>query len=167
VCFFRSPVCHFTLELLRRNTEKEKQNLQNDRERRNNILRTHETELHKLQLQETELRSKVREKEALQKSVEAMQQEMTSLNSQSKVIIQYSLPIHELIAIRTWMPKLQKTRDLLAYLIESIRQPRPNSITSCLRRNKQHRNSVEVLINSRAPISMSNGECLAPRKWFP
>ncbi|KAN0123479.1 P-loop containing nucleoside triphosphate hydrolase protein [Russula decolorans] len=67
-----------------RNTEKEKQNLQNDRERRNNILRTHEDELHKFQLQETDLRSKVREKEALQKSVEAMQQEMTSLSSQLK-----------------------------------------------------------------------------------
>lgn len=67
-----------------RNTEKEKQNLQNDRERRNNILRTHEDELHKLQLQETDLRSKVREKEALQRSIEAMQQEMKSLSSQLK-----------------------------------------------------------------------------------
>ncbi|KAF8476550.1 P-loop containing nucleoside triphosphate hydrolase protein [Russula ochroleuca] len=67
-----------------RNTEKEKQNLQNDRERRNNIIRTHETELHQLQLQETDLRSKVREKEALQRSVEAMQLEMTSLTNQLK-----------------------------------------------------------------------------------
>lgn len=69
----------------RRNTEKEKQNLQNDRERRNNILRAHETELHQLQLRETDLRSKVREKEALQRSVEAMQLEMATLTSQLKV----------------------------------------------------------------------------------
>ncbi|KAH9986706.1 hypothetical protein BJV77DRAFT_52857 [Russula vinacea] len=67
-----------------RNNEKEKQNLQNDRERRNNIIRTHETDLHQLQLQETDLRSKVREKEALQRSVEAMQLEMTSLTNQLK-----------------------------------------------------------------------------------
>jgi DNA repair protein RAD50 len=71
----------------RRNTEKEKQNLQNDRERRNNIIRTHETDLHQLQLQETDLRGKVREKEALQRSVEAMQLEMTSLANQLKVLI--------------------------------------------------------------------------------
>ena len=71
----------------RRNTEKEKQNLQNDRERRNNIIRTHETDLHQLQLQETDLRGKVREKEALQRSVEAMQLEMTSLANQLKVPI--------------------------------------------------------------------------------
>jgi DNA repair protein RAD50 len=71
----------------RRNTEKEKQNLQNDRERRNNIIRTHETDLHQLQLQETDLRSKVREKEALQRSVEAMQLEMTSLTNQLKVLM--------------------------------------------------------------------------------
>ncbi|KAI0304359.1 hypothetical protein B0F90DRAFT_1666864 [Multifurca ochricompacta] len=58
-----------------RNTEKEKQNLQNDRERRNNILRAHETELHQLQLRETDLRSQVREREALREGVEAMQLE--------------------------------------------------------------------------------------------
>lgn len=75
------------MNYFRRNTEKEKQNLQNERERRNNILRTHETELHQLQLQETELRSKVREKEALQRSIEAMQLEMTSLSNQLKVLI--------------------------------------------------------------------------------
>ncbi|KAH9042066.1 hypothetical protein EDB85DRAFT_2071691 [Lactarius pseudohatsudake] len=55
-----------------RNTEKERQNLQSDRERRNTILRAHETELHQLQLRETDLRSQVREKESLKKSVEAM-----------------------------------------------------------------------------------------------
>jgi hypothetical protein len=148
----------------RRNTEKEKQNLQNDRERRNNILRAHETELHKLQLQETELRSKVREKEALQKSVEAMKQEVASLNTQSKVMIQCSPFIHELIAIRTWINKLQKARDLLTYLIESIRPPRPNSIPSSLKRNKRPRNLVEMPINSRVLTSTSNGECLASRK---
>jgi len=69
----------------RRNTEKERQNLQNDRERRNNSLRTHETELHELRLKETELRSEVREKEALQQSIEAMKVETTSLTSQLKV----------------------------------------------------------------------------------
>ena len=74
------------MNYLRRNTEKEKQNIQNDRERRNNILRTHETELHQLQLRETDLRSKVREKEALQKSVEAMQLETAALTSQLKVM---------------------------------------------------------------------------------
>ncbi|KAI9509211.1 P-loop containing nucleoside triphosphate hydrolase protein [Russula earlei] len=67
-----------------RNTEKEKQNVQNDRERRSNVLRANETELHQLQLQETDLRSKVREKEAHQKSVEAMQLEMASLTNQMK-----------------------------------------------------------------------------------
>jgi DNA repair protein RAD50 len=81
------PVAISLMTFCRRNTEKEKQNLQNDRERRNNILRTHGDELHKLQLQETDLRSKVKEKEALQRSVEAMQQEMTSLSSQLKVLI--------------------------------------------------------------------------------
>ena len=70
----------------RRNAEKEKQNVQNDRERRSNILRTHETDLHQLQLQETDLRSKVREKEALQNSVEAMQLEVSSLTNQLKVM---------------------------------------------------------------------------------
>ena len=50
-------------------------------------MRTHETELHQLQMQETDLRSKVREKEALQRSVEAMQLEMTSLANQLKVLI--------------------------------------------------------------------------------
>ena len=75
------------MNYLRLNSEKEKQNLQNDRERRNNIIRTHETDLHQLQLQETDLRSKVREKEALQRSVEAMQLEMTSLTNQLKVLI--------------------------------------------------------------------------------
>lgn len=90
---------------LRRNTEKEKQNLQNDRERRNNILRTHETELHQLQLQETDVRSKVREKEALQKSVEAMQLEMGSLNNQLKVMI-CAFPLNmRLTVIRNWMSK--------------------------------------------------------------
>jgi DNA repair protein RAD50 len=81
------PVAVPLMVFCRRSTEKEKQNLQNDRERRNNILRTHEDELHKFQLQETDLRSKVREKEALQRSAEAMQQEMTSLSSQLKVLI--------------------------------------------------------------------------------
>jgi uncharacterized protein YlxW (UPF0749 family) len=94
--------CSFTHDLLRRNTEKEKQNLQNDRERRNNIIRTHETELHQLQLQETDLRSKVREKEALQRSVEAMQLEMTSLTNQLKVLIQRFCPTTRLIVIRNW-----------------------------------------------------------------
>ena len=89
----------------RRNTEKEKQNLQNERERRNNILRTHETELHQLQLQETELRSKVREKEALQRSIEAMQLEMTSLSNQLKVLIYRFLHTTRLIVIRNWMFK--------------------------------------------------------------
>lgn len=49
-------------------------------------MRANETELHQLQLQETDLRSKVREKETLQKSVEAMQLETTSLTGQLKVI---------------------------------------------------------------------------------
>jgi chromosome segregation ATPase len=148
----------------RRSTEKERQNLQNDRERRNNVLRAHETELHKLQLQETELRSKVREKEALQKSVEAMKQEVASLNTQSKVMIQCSPLTHELIVIRTWINKLQKARDLSTYLIESIRLLRPNSIPSSLKRNKRPRNSAEMLIYSRVPTSISNGECLASRE---
>jgi len=90
------PVAVPLMTFCRRNTEKEKQNLQNDRERRNNILRTHEDELHKLQLQETDLRNKVREKEALQKSVEAMQQEMTSLSSQLKVLISNLLSHNEI-----------------------------------------------------------------------
>lgn len=84
---FIHACCCSTHDLCRRNTEKEKQNLQNERERRNNILRTHGDELHKLQLQETDLRSKVREKEALQRSVEAMRQEMSSLSSQLKVLM--------------------------------------------------------------------------------
>ncbi|KAH9969662.1 P-loop containing nucleoside triphosphate hydrolase protein [Russula dissimulans] len=67
-----------------RNAEKERQNVQNDRERRSNIVRTHETELNRLQLQETDLRSKVREKEALQDSVAAMQLEVSSLTNQLK-----------------------------------------------------------------------------------
>ncbi|KAH8998513.1 hypothetical protein EDB92DRAFT_1835583 [Lactarius akahatsu] len=67
-----------------RNTEKERQNLQSDRERRNTILRAHETELHQLQLRETDLRSQVREKESLKKSVEAMHLEVTSTTSQLK-----------------------------------------------------------------------------------
>ncbi|KAH9179304.1 P-loop containing nucleoside triphosphate hydrolase protein [Lactarius sanguifluus] len=46
---------HLSAEL--RNTEKERQNLQSDRDRRNTILRAHETELHQLQLRETDLRS--------------------------------------------------------------------------------------------------------------
>jgi len=77
--------CHFTDKGSRRNTEKERQNLQSDRERRNTILRAHETELHQLQLRETDLRSQVREKESLKKGVEAMHLEMTSVASQLKV----------------------------------------------------------------------------------
>jgi DNA repair protein RAD50 len=94
------------MSLWRRNTEKEKQNLQNDRERRNNILRAHETELHQLQLRETDLRSKLREKEALQKSVEAMQLEVASLTSQLKVTMSsFILPVMGLIAVRNWIFK--------------------------------------------------------------
>lgn len=69
----------------RRNTEKERQNLQSDRERRNTILRAHETELHQLQLRETDLRSQVREKDSLKQGVEAMNVEMKSVTSQLKV----------------------------------------------------------------------------------
>jgi hypothetical protein len=93
-----------------------------------------------------------------------MKQEVASLNTQSKVMIQCSPFIHELIAIRTWINKLQKARDLLTYLIESIRPPRPNSIPSSLKRNKRPRNLVEMPINSRVLTSTSNGECLASRK---
>jgi hypothetical protein len=78
-------VAIFTDKSSRRNTEKERQNLQSDRERRNTILRTHETELHQLQLRETDLRSQVREKETLKQGVEAMHLEMKSVTSQLKV----------------------------------------------------------------------------------
>ncbi|KAI0269907.1 hypothetical protein BC834DRAFT_819813 [Gloeopeniophorella convolvens] len=67
-----------------RSTDKEKQNLQNDRERRNSVLRTQEAELHDLELRESNLQSRVRERATLRGSIEAMQQEMTSLTSQLK-----------------------------------------------------------------------------------
>ena len=79
-------ICRFfTDQGPRRNTEKERQNLQSDRERRNTFLRAHETELHQLQLRENDLRSQVREKESLKQGVEAMRLEMNSVTSQLKV----------------------------------------------------------------------------------
>ncbi|KAI0057825.1 hypothetical protein BV25DRAFT_1994717 [Artomyces pyxidatus] len=72
------------LSLELRATEKEKQNVTSDRERKINILRGHQNDLHKLQLHESELRNQVREKEALQKSIEEKQQEIVSLTSRIK-----------------------------------------------------------------------------------
>jgi hypothetical protein len=158
-------LCYFTDQGPRRNTEKERQNLQSDRERRNTILRAHETELHQLQLRENDLRSQVREKESLKQGVEVMRLEMNSVTSELKV--NRRCPLHKQridLATRNWTFKYWKARVPLTLWIENMKPRKQNPTLSYLRLSKWLKNSVKVPTNLGALASILNGECPAAAK---
>ena len=69
-----------------------------ERERRRNAIQTFQNDLHTMQLRESQLRAQIREKVALQKSMDDMRQEIATMTVQSKVSRNNSF-----ISLLTWI----------------------------------------------------------------
>ena len=70
-----------------RSNERERQALQNEKERAHNALRTHEKDLSDMQLREVNLKSQLKDRTMLEKQVEEMKAEVTAVSQNSKVRI--------------------------------------------------------------------------------
>jgi DNA repair protein RAD50 len=70
----------------RRNLERAKQHLMNDRERQRETVRTIENNVHSMELKERDLKTEIREKTALEERVESMKKDIITFNSRLKVV---------------------------------------------------------------------------------
>jgi len=68
-----------------RSNERERQTLQNEKERAQNALRTHEKDLSDMQLREANLNSRIKDRTMLEKQVEEMKAEVTTASQNLKV----------------------------------------------------------------------------------
>ena len=69
----------------RRANERERQRIQAERDTKNSVLRTHETDLHRLELEESECRNQLRDKDELERRIEEMKAEIAAANTRLKV----------------------------------------------------------------------------------
>ena len=68
-----------------RSNERERQALQNEKERAHNALRTHEKDLSDMQLREVNLNSQLKDRTMLEKQAEEMKTEVTTASQSFKV----------------------------------------------------------------------------------
>lgn len=68
-----------------RSNERERQTLQNEKERTQNALRTHEKDLSDMQLREANLNSQIKDRTMLEKQVEEMKTEVATASQNFKV----------------------------------------------------------------------------------
>ena len=105
-CFLCCYIWCIDCPLRSRSNERERQTLQNEKERAHNALRTHEKDLGDMQLREVNLKSQIKDRTMLEKQVEEMKAEVATSSQNFKVrrVSRLVLPLFNYISAESCLP---------------------------------------------------------------
>ena len=131
----------------RKASDRKKDNLIQDRESKNAVLRQLEADLHRKELEESECRNRLRDKDELERRIEEMKAEIATAQARLKVgFLGYQFDHPSLTSpwgiTRIWTPGLRRPKSLSRSSRGSTRNWSENSTPKSLRHRRLRKTST-------------------------